>query len=200
MRRFGYMSAVLLVSALLSIAAMAQANPPKIGMVNPLAFDDEKEGITRYVAAMKTLEAEFKVRTTELTNMRTRLEALEKELVDLQNRLRDPKNTVPIPAATVNAKTEEFQRLQREFKFKGDEYKAALEKREVDLRGPIRLEISKALQEFTKKNGLIMLLDVSKLDEASMLLALDETADMTKQFIVFFNARPATTATTTTPK
>jgi Skp family chaperone for outer membrane proteins len=189
-----------MLSASFSVAAFAQTAAPKIGLVNPLAFDDEKEGITKYFAALKTLEAEFKVRANELSTMRTRIETLEKEIVDLQARFRDPKNTVPIPQATLTAKTDEYQRLTREFKFKGDEYKAALEKREAELRGPIRAEIGKAFQEFTKKNSLVMVLDVSKLDEASMLLAVDEAADMTKAFIVFFNARTTTTATTTTPK
>lgn len=200
MKRFGYSSAVLVVFAFLSVSVFAQAATPKIGLVNPLAFDDPKVGITKYVAAMNTLEAEFKVRTTELTNMQAKLQALEKELVDLQARLRDPKNTVPIPQATATAKAEEFQRLSREFKFKADEYKAAVEKREVELRGPIREDIGKALREFTKKNGLVLILDVAKLDEAGMLLATDDVADMTKEFIAFYNTRPATTATTTTPK
>ena len=58
--------------------------------------------------------------------------------------------------------------------------------------GPIRLDIGNAIQEFTKKNGYVMIFDITKLNQA--ILGLDETADVTKQFITYYNARPATTA------
>ncbi len=60
--------------------------------------------------------------------------------------------------------------------------------------GPVRQDIGNALQEFAKKNGYMMILDASKLDGAGLLLAFDEKYDITKDFITFYNARPATTA------
>lgn len=61
-------------------------------------------------------------------------------------------------------------------------------------------DIYKAIQEFAKQKGYMMILDVSKMAEANIVMALDEKALITKEFITFYNARPATTATTSTPK
>ena len=67
--------------------------------------------------------------------------------------------------------------------------------------GPIRAEIGKALQDFANQKGYALILDAAKLDGAGLILAFDAAkVDVTKEFITFFNARPATTATTTTPR
>ncbi|MCY7375043.1 MAG: OmpH family outer membrane protein, partial [Pyrinomonadaceae bacterium] len=71
---------------------------------------------------------------------------------------------------------------------------AKSERREPAIMGPIRQHIGNALQEFAKKNGYMMILDAAKLDGAGLLLAFDEKYDATKDFITFFNARPAATA------
>ncbi|MBX7170811.1 MAG: hypothetical protein K1X72_07625, partial [Pyrinomonadaceae bacterium] len=61
-------------------------------------------------------------------------------------------------------------------------------------------DIYKAVQEFSKQKGYMMILDIGKMADADIVMALDEKADVTKDFITFYNARPATTATTSTPK
>ena len=67
--------------------------------------------------------------------------------------------------------------------------------------GPIRQEIGKALQDYAKQKGIALILDAAKLDGAGLILAFDpERVDVTRDFITFFNARPATTATTTVPR
>ena len=43
-------------------------------------------------------------------------------------------------------------------------------------------------------------MDGGKLEEAGILMGFDDKYDVTKEFIAFYNARPAGTATTTTPK
>jgi hypothetical protein len=46
----------------------------------------------------------------------------------------------------------------------------------------------------------LMLLDAGKLEEAGILIGIgDEKIDVTKEFITFYNARPAGTATATPP-
>jgi hypothetical protein len=59
----------------------------------------------------------------------------------------------------------------------------------------------KAIQEFTKQKGYGLVLDAARLDAAQLILGYDEAkVDVTKEFIAFYNARPATTAAATTPK
>jgi hypothetical protein len=45
-----------------------------------------------------------------------------------------------------------------------------------------------------------MILDAAKLEQGQLVLALNPTkADVTKEFILFYNARPATSASTAKP-
>jgi len=54
---------------------------------------------------------------------------------------------------------------------------------------------------FAKQKGFGLILDGAKLEGAGLILAVDLTkVDVTKEFITFYNARPAGTASTTTPK
>ncbi|MEP6902148.1 MAG: OmpH family outer membrane protein [Actinomycetota bacterium] len=197
MRTFRLIAVSAVFAAIFAVSAFAQTAAGKIGLINTQAFDDDKVGITKYVAGLNSIEAEFKPTFAELQTLGTKIQALEKELKDLQAKAQDPKNTVPINQATVTAKAEEYDKLTREFKFKQEDAKARYERRELAVMGPIRQDIGNAIQEFTKKNGYMLMLDIAKLDGAGVLLGLDETADVTKQFIVFYNARPATTATVT---
>jgi hypothetical protein len=51
----------------------------------------------------------------------------------------------------------------------------------------------KAMQSFAKEKGYAVILDGTKLEEAGILMAFDEKHDVTKEFIAFYNARPAGT-------
>ena len=81
-----------------------------------------------------------------------------------------------------------------------EDAKSRYEKRQQVVMGPVMGDIYKAMQEFAKQKGYALLLDVSKLADAQLVMAVDEKALITKDFIAFYNARPATTATTATPK
>jgi Skp family chaperone for outer membrane proteins len=194
MRTFRLIAISAVFAAVFAVSAFAQTAAGKIGLINTQAFDDEKVGITKYVAALNSLDTEFKPVYAELQAMATKLQALQKELADLQAKAQDPNNKIPIDPKMVATKAEEYEKLGREFKFKQEDAKARYERREVAVMGPIRQDIGNAIQEYTKKNGFVIMLDVAKLDNSGLLLGLDETADQTKQFITFYNARPATTA------
>jgi Skp family chaperone for outer membrane proteins len=107
---------------------------------------------------------------------------------------------VPVNQQTAAAKQEEGQRLQREFEFKKKEYDAALEAGSNRVLGPVSADIGRAIQEFAKNKGYSVILDIDKLAQANIILALDQSANITKEFITYYNARPASTATTATPR
>jgi Skp family chaperone for outer membrane proteins len=199
MKTFRSIAAVFVFAAIFAVSAFAQAPaavpaaPGKLAVVNTQAFDADKGGITKYVNAMNSLEAEFKATQTELQTMATKLQTLQNEIKTIQeNAQKNP--SVPINQASANAKVEEYDKLSREFKFKQEDAKARFERREQVVMAPVRQDIGNALQEFAKKNGYMMILDASKLDGAGLLLAFDERFDATKEFITFYNARPAATA------
>jgi len=198
MKTFRSIVAVFAFAAIFAVSAFAQAAAsPKIGIVNTGAFDT-KEGINKYVNAMNTLETQMKPELTVLQTMGNRLQALKTELEGLQNQLNDPKLPPAVDKnklqATAQTKYEEYQKIGLEFEYKQKDYKASLERKEATVMSPVRQDIGNALQEFAKKNGYMMILDASKLDQNGLLLAFDAKFDVTKEFITFFNTRPATTA------
>ncbi|HVE57301.1 MAG TPA: OmpH family outer membrane protein [Pyrinomonadaceae bacterium] len=193
MKTFRLIAVSVVFAAIFAVSALAQTTAGKIGLINTQAFDDDKAGITKYVAALNSLETEFKPTFTDLQTLGTKIQALQKEIQDLQAKAN---SNVPIDQKTVSAKLEEYDKLTREYKFKEEDAKARYQRREAAVMGPIRLDIGNAIQEYTKKNGYLLILDPSK-DQTGLILGLDEAADVTKQFIVFYNARPATTATVT---
>lgn len=200
MKTFRSIAAAFVFAAIFAVgSAFAQATPAptgKIAVVNTLAFGD-KTGITKYINAMTSLETELKPDITALQTMGARIQTLEKELQGYETQLNDPNPKVPIDKAKIQAtaqtKVQEYQDLGRQYKFKEDEYKVKLQRREEAVVRPVSRDIGNALQEFAKKNGYLMIFDVSK-DEKGMLLVLDEKSDVTKEFIAYYNTRPATTA------
>jgi Skp family chaperone for outer membrane proteins len=195
MRTFRLIAVSVFIAAVFAVSALAQTTG-KIGLINTQAFDDDKVGITKYVTALNSLETEFKPTFTELQTLATKIQALEKEIAGYREIIQKG-GKIPISDADLNKKIEDYDKSLREYKFKEEGAKASYQRREQVVMGPIRQDIGNAIQEFTKKNGYTIMLDVAKLDNAGLILGLDETADVTKAFITFYNARPATTATVT---
>ena len=196
MKRSSIFALSLLFAAFFAVSAFGQpAQPAKIGWLDTGAFADEKEGVTKYINALKALDTEMKPRVTELTGIQTRLQNIAKEIQTMQNN-----TAVPVKPEAIQAKQEEGQRLQREGEFKKKEYDAALESASGRVLGPVSADIGKAIQEFAKQKGYAVILDIDKLGQAGAILSLDQSANITKEFIAFYNTRPATTATTATPR
>lgn len=214
MKMFRLLIAVLFLPALTAFAAFAQTqttptNKPqpqpvqsgKIGLINTAAFDDDKAGIAKYTNGMNSVDAIFKPELDGLNVMVVKIQSLEKELTDLQNKLNvpvDPK--VPVGSrgqlqTTYNTKLEEYEKSGREYKFKQDDLKIRYQRKQQEVMGPILRDIGNAIQEFAKQKGYTIVLDAAKLIEMGALLAIDEKIDLTKDFIVFYNARQTTPAT-----
>ncbi len=57
---------------------------------------------------------------------------------------------------------------------------------------PVAEAISKAIQDFAKQKGYALIFDIAR-DQNGLLIAIgDEKLDVTKEFITYFNALPAT--------
>lgn len=195
MKKFGSIAATFAFVVIFGTAAFAQATPGKIGWVDTGAFGDEKEGILKYVNAYKALAGEVKPRETELVGIQTRIQTISADLQKMQ-----ANTAVPIDEKTALAKRDEGERLTRELEFKKKEYDAFVQRRGGEVLGPINADIGKALSDFGKAKGYVAIFDIEKLAQAGAILHLDATANITKEFIVFYNARPAGAATASTPK
>lgn len=188
-------------AALFAVSSFAQTAPAttgKVFVINTYAFSDQKEGITKFVNASKTLEVEMGPRYKELETLATQAQALAKEIQTLREQLAaNPKS--PIKPEEVQAKAEKFQQMQIDYKRKEEDMKQVAGKRSQVLLDPIRADIFKVMQDFAKQKSYPIILDLAKMDEANIILAIgDDKVDVTKEFIIFYNARPATAATTAT--
>ena len=185
-----------LFTLIFAAAVFAQTAPAngKIGLIDTRYFDNGKDGIVKYSAAMDALEKEFATENTELQTMAKKLQTLETEIKTLRDQLEKPNS--PIKPEAVNAKIEEYDKLTREFKFKQDDGKARYQRREQVVMAPIRQDIGKAMQEFAKSKGFALIIDIAKIADSGLILALDDNANLTQDFIKYYNARPATAATT----
>jgi Skp family chaperone for outer membrane proteins len=196
MKKFGIIATALTFAVLLGTNTFAQTAPPtKIGWIDTGAFGNEKAGILKYINAYKALANEAKPRETELVGIQTKIQTIASDLQKMQ-----ANTAVPIDEKAAVAKRDEGERLTRELEFKKKEYDAFVQRRGGEILGPVNQDIGKALADFGKQKGYIAIFDIDKLLQAGAILHLEPTADITKEFIVFYNARPAGAATASTPK
>ena len=198
MRRFSLVAVFAILAAISSVSVSAQTTSFKVVVINTAAFDG-KDGIVKYTNAMTALENEFKPLDAELQTMITKYQTLGKELKTLQEQI--TAGTVPVNQTTAQAKADEYQMLELNIKRKQEDGKVRYEKRQPQVMGPILQDIGKAMQDFAAAKGYDLILDASKLDQQQILLAfIPAKVDVTKEFITYYNARPATAATAATPK
>ena len=95
-------------------------------------------------------------------------------------------------------KLKNIEKLGREFKFKQEDTKAVSNAANRSVMGPVRQDIGNAMQEYAKKKGYVFILDASKLTVPDFFWRWTKNIDVTKEFITFYNARPATTAVSNT--
>lgn len=181
----------VLIGAIFTVSAFAQV---KIGVINTSAFTLKEGGITKFVAGQEKLNAEFKPVNAEINNLVKRINGLKTELKNLQKAAKDnPK--IPIKQSTINSKVEEHDRLVRQYNFKADEIKVNFSSRSDALLNPIKADIYKAVRDFAKEKGYVAIWDINQLLRTKTLLAVNAKTDVTKEFIKYYNARPAGTAT-----
>ena len=180
-------SPILFIISLFAVATFAQL-PSKIAVMNTYAFSNEKSGITKLLAAQKKVDADFKAVDDQLKTMNARLTTL---AADIDRARQAPPAAGSAEAKAVQAKIDEAEKLQRDIKFQADEAKVKYEKRQEAEIGPIMQDIYKAAQEYSTQKGFLMIFDVGKMADANLIIALDDKADVTKDFITFYNARSA---------
>ena len=174
---FAFAAAVLVASAVTADGQAIQS--AKVAVVNSNAFSDPKGGLTRFIVVQRTLEAEFKPRQDELVRLRALIEALENEIRDTSS---------IASAAAISEKSDKYESLKRDYNYKGEDAKKALNKRTNDLMKPISDDVGKVLGEFAKKNGIDILIDASKMDGVYIF---NNAVDLTSAFVAHFNALPA---------
>ena len=95
----------------------------KVALIDSSAFADEKQGITKFVAALKRVDAEFQPRRTELQNLQ---QQIDKATADLQKAapVQDPKVT--------QQQQDKIDQMKKDLQRKGEDAEAAFNKRLQD--------------------------------------------------------------------
>ena len=186
-------------------AQTAVPTPGKVVWLDSAAFGDDKEGITKYIQAQKSVETELAPLSSELKGIQTQLQTLQTEIESLQKQATtNPAANQQALAKQIQDKTDQGQTLQRTFEFKQKDAQARYQKRVGEVLGPIQQQIAVSLRDYAKSKGFTVVLDIAVMagdqQTPSSILYLDPSADVTKDFIVYFNKTGgAATATATKP-
>lgn len=200
MKTFRFIAVMMFFAAFASISAFAQTGAApasqgtvRVAIIDTSAFADEKGGIQKFISAYKQLQTEFGPKQQDIKTTETRLQQIQSDFTKMQAESQKPNS--PVSAASVQKKLEEGQALQTEYTRKVEDYKNSLQRREAAVVGPIYQDIGKAIQDYAKTKGYTAILDISK-DQTGMIVGIDmATVDATTaDFIKFYNARPAGTA------
>ncbi|HEY5838267.1 MAG TPA: OmpH family outer membrane protein [Pyrinomonadaceae bacterium] len=160
----------------------------KVALIDSSAFADEKQGIAKFVSALKRVNAEFQPRQTDLQNLQ---QQIEKAKSDLQK-------AAPVQDAKVTQQQQDrIAVMETDFKRKGEDAQAAFNKRLEEVLGPIYEDIGKALDGFAKARGITLILDVTKVQG---IVSAADAMDITRAFIAEFNSKNPATASLTPPK
>ncbi len=197
------MKRILLPLLLVTISAAASAQTPgpttsapaqtaavprsKIAVIYSGAFQDAKEGITRFAASVTKLNAEFQPLQNELNQTAQRLNTLQEEIKKMQQ------GATPATPQQIQVKITQFDEQKKAYERKGEDARLNYQKRRGELLVPLQEDVGKALDVFGKANGITMIIDGT---QAPLVYAAD-TIDITKAFIADYNRRnPATAAVT----
>jgi outer membrane protein len=160
----------------------------KVALIDSSAFADEKQGILKFVATVKRVREEFKVREDELKRMQDEIERLTKNL----------QTASPVQDAKVTQQQQDkIDQLKRDAQRKYEDYQTDINKRFEVVLTPMYDDITKALDAFAKARGITLILDVTKVQG---IVAASDATDITRAFIAEYNSKNPATAALTPPK
>ena len=170
-------------------APATSANVPdsKVALIDSSAFADEKQGIFKFVSALKKVNAEFQPRQTELQGLQ---QQIEKATADLQKAapVQDPKVS--------QQQQDKIDQMKKDYQRKGEDAQAAFNKRLEEVLNPVYEDIGKALDTFAKARGITLILDVTKVQG---IVSFADSLDITRAFITEYNSKNPATASLTQP-
>lgn len=182
---------LLVVFVAAAAGVHAQAAASKIVIVDTAAFFNEQGGITKIIAASKTLNTDLASERSKVQAIVQRIEALTKELETIRG---NAGRGVPVDERSFQNKVADLESLKREGKYEEDKFNALARKRQSEIVGPVYSDVLRVLSDYVKTKDYGIIFDVAK-DQGGMLLFASEKFDITKDFITFYNTKPVTTIT-----
>ncbi len=164
----------------------------RVVIVNTLVFGDKIDEFRRQA---QKLEDKFKPRTTELENIRKRLE-------ELSQKVQDEKLSVEVRRQA----QEQGVALEKEYKRKDEDLRADIDREQQTVLNPLREKVFKFMESYAAARGIIMIIDIGALaanNTLGMLPYVDNAVDITEDFVKEYNranpVAPAPAANNTKP-
>ncbi|MCS7078950.1 MAG: OmpH family outer membrane protein [Chloracidobacterium sp.] len=148
----------------------------RVVVVNTLVFGDRIDEFRRQA---QKLEEKFKPRTTELENLKKRLE-------ELSQKVQDEKLSVEVRRQA----QEQGLALEKEYKRKDEDLRADIDREQQIVLNPLREKVFKFMESYAAARGIIMIIDLGVLaanNNLGMLPYVDNAVDITEDFIKEYN-------------
>jgi Skp family chaperone for outer membrane proteins len=195
MKRFYLQAVLVLLASFAPVAAQGNSTPTgpqatsKIAVIFSGAFQDAKNGIARFAAAITKLNGEFQKTQDDLTATAARLRTQQDEITKMQQ---SPTAT----PAQIQARIEQLDQAKKDYQRKGEDAQAAYQRRRNELLMPLQEDVGKALDAFAQARGITMVLDGS---QVPIIYAI-EGIDITRAFIADYNSKNPAAASATPPR
>ena len=92
----------------------------------------------------------------------------------------------------INKKFEDYDKLTKEYQQRQDEIKSLYDKCKPAIFADVYKKVGDAIKQFSKEKGYVLIVDISKSNEHSMI-AEDEATNITVEFIKYYNENFAKT-------
>jgi Skp family chaperone for outer membrane proteins len=196
--KFAVMAAIVLTALSLSASAQQAASGAvpdgKVVVINTTAFPAQ---IGELKQKYDQVDNQFKDRYQKLETVVKQITALENEIKAQSNVLTQDK---------LREKQDLYESLKRQAQRDNEDLKADAEKALETATKPVRDKLYQALNNYSAKNGIVMVINLAGAAQSGALAFWDPKSDITDEFIAEYNkANPVpgaapTTAAPTTPK
>jgi Skp family chaperone for outer membrane proteins len=170
----------LMTNANLNPAIQPPAAASVIAVIDSGEFTDSKNGITRVINALNQLNVKYDPIQKEIRGMQDRLTAMRADIQKKQ----------ATQAANLTAQqADQAQNLELQIKRKAEDAQASYQKDMTTALTPLQGDIATALSAYAQKNGILVIIDASRVP----LMYAHSSIDITKDFIADYNrTHPAT--------
>jgi len=193
-KKIFFLPLILVLATVCAQHAAAQTGSVPVGKIAVIfseAFQDSKQGITKFTVIQSQLNTEFKKPQEELDAAAKQIQALQDEIAKLQS------SVAPVDPKSVQAKLNQVEQLKKDSQRKLEDTQALYQQRRTTLLTPLQEDVGKALDAFAKAHGVTLVIDGSQVPG---VIYAAETLDITRVFIAEYNAKnPATAASTAKP-
>ena len=159
----------------------------KIAVINTGVFQQD---VDEFKAKVDALNRQFEPRVKDVQGLADKINALETTLKSQSGVL---------APAKIAEMTENLESMKREYQRKGEDLQAEAGRARDKAFEPISGKLGKFAEDYTAKNGIVVLVDIANAVQSGTVLWFDPRLDITKEFVAAYNKANPVTATAPKP-